>query len=156
MTALAAIAADFRALFPHVSWWNAPAHAATNASFRAVVLVRLLQRSPRTVSWALRNRLITRYGIDVARTASVGPGLRFPHPVGIVVGIGVTIGRDVTIYQNVTIGVGKGGYPVIGDGVIVYPGAVIVGGVSIGSGSVIGANEFVRVSLPVGTVFRQR
>lgn len=76
----------------------------------------------------------------------IGPGLCLPHSTGVVIGDNVTIGANVTIYQHVTIGTRGGSppeYPTIGDDVIIYPGAVIVGGIIIGSGARVGANSFV-------------
>lgn len=85
--------------------------------------------------------------------------VHFPHPVGIVIGDGVRIGRNVYIYQNVTIGLlekaTKGEvpkYPMLGDEVIVYAGAVIVGGISIGHRSIIGANAVISCDIPSDSV----
>ncbi len=81
--------------------------------------------------------------------------VKFPHPVGIVVCNRATFGRNVTVYQNVTIGVGKKGdvpAPSIGDDVVIYSGAVIVGGISIGEGAVIGANAVVTKDVPAGSL----
>ncbi len=85
--------------------------------------------------------------------------VHFPHPVGIVIGDGVRIGRNVYIYQNVTIGLlekaAKGEmpkYPTLGDEVVVYAGAVIVGGISIGHRSVIGANAVISRDVPSDSV----
>ena len=86
-------------------------------------------------------------------------GVRFPHPVGIVIGDGVRIGRDVRIYQNVTIGLtenivgaDESQYPQLCDEVFVYAGAVIIGGVTIGSRSVIGANAVISKDIPPDSV----
>lgn len=64
--------------------------------------------------------------------------LRLGHPFGVVVAPSVTIGRNVTIYQHVTIGTKrlgrKAGSPIIGDHVVIFPNAVVVGGISLGGG----------------------
>lgn len=86
--------------------------------------------------------------------------VRFPHPVGIVIGDGVRIGNEVRIYQNVTLGLLENTpastavdqYPILEDGVIVYAGAVIAGAVTIGAGSVIGANAVITKDVPPGSV----
>lgn len=85
--------------------------------------------------------------------------VHFPHPVGIVIGDGVHIGRNVYIYQNVTIGLlekaAKGEvpkYPTLGDEVVVYAGAVIVGGISIGHRSIIGANAVISRDVPSDSI----
>jgi len=79
-------------------------------------------------------------GCHISKKASIGSGIKFPHPTGIVIGERALIGLGVTIYQNVTIGQKNSIYPEVGDGVVIYPGAVIVGDIKIGSGSVIGPN----------------
>jgi serine O-acetyltransferase len=80
----------------------------------------------------------------------------FPHPIGIVIASGVVIGKKVTIYQNVTIGrktVGdESSYPVVCDNVIVYAGAVLIGNITIGARSIIGANAIVSKSVPPDSV----
>lgn len=85
--------------------------------------------------------------------------VKFPHPVGIVIGDGAVIGRDVRIYQNVTIGLTENlargalvNYPTIEDGVFIYAGAVIFGGITVGAHSVVGANAIVSRSVPPDSV----
>ena len=85
-------------------------------------------------------------------------GIKFPHPVGIVIGDGVRIGKEVRIYQNVTIGLLQNTpandaveeYPTIEDGVIIYAGAVIAGPITIGAGATIGANAVITRDVPRG------
>lgn len=83
--------------------------------------------------------------------------VKFPHPVGIVIGDGVSIGRGCEIYQNVTIGqqaITPGtkaqDYPTIGDDVTIGAGAVVVGAIHIGAGAVIGANAVITKTVPAG------
>jgi serine O-acetyltransferase len=94
-------------------------------------------------------------GCYFSRLAEIGPGLRLPHPVGIVIGDSVKIGRNVALYQNVTIGLAEAvedgsekAYPEIGDGVTIYAGAVIIGPIRIGKGAVVGANAVVTRDVP--------
>lgn len=100
-------------------------------------------------------RLAKRFGIYVSPHASIGPGLTLPHPVGIVIGEGCSIGKNATIYQHVTIGRRSRNdprYPVIGNDVVLYPGAVVIGPVRIGARVRIGANQVVSFHLPDGSV----
>lgn len=72
-----------------------------------------------------------------------------PHPIGIVIGKNVCLGKNITIYQNVTLGTKDGLlYPILHDGVTVYAGAVVVGGIKIGKNAIIGANSFVNIDVP--------
>jgi serine O-acetyltransferase len=75
--------------------------------------------------------------------AEISPGLKIPHATGVVIGEGAVIGRDVKIYQGVTIGAHKGRYPVIGDNVTIFPGAVLVGGIKISNNVIVGPNAVV-------------
>lgn len=88
----------------------------------------------------------------------IGPGLFLPHTHGTVIGA-ERIGRNVTIYQGVTLGArevdfayGRGTRPVVEDGVIIGSGAKVIGGITLGSGSRIGANSVVLASVPVGAL----
>ena len=93
-----------------------------------------------------------KFGIDLARETTVGPGLYIGHFSGIVVTPGAVIGRNCNLSQNVTIGVpavmSKNSYPVIGDNVYIGAGAVILGAVTIGDNSAIGANSVVTHDVP--------
>ena len=105
------------------------------------------------VSILLSRRIATVYGCYISPLAVIGSGLRLPHPIGIVIGEGVVIGRNVTIFQSVTVGVTSAGalqYPRIGDDVVIYAGAVIIGPVVIGQGASIGANAVVNTDVPAG------
>lgn len=80
--------------------------------------------------------------------------LRVPHPFGITVNPGARIGRNVTTFQCVTLGSKrhgrKAGVPTICDDVVVYPNAVVVGGVVIGAGATIGPGAVVISDVPSG------
>lgn len=85
--------------------------------------------------------------------------MKFPHPIGIVIGDGVRMGDRIRIYQNVTIGLIENSahaqptdYPRIEDDVCVYAGAVIAGGVTIGNRSVIGANAVITCDIPADSL----
>lgn len=64
--------------------------------------------------------------------------------------------KYVTIYHDVTIGSkqfgSNQGVPTIGDNVIIYPGAIILGGVHIGDGAIIGAGAVVFSDVPVDAI----
>lgn len=73
----------------------------------------------------------------------------FPHPIGIVIHPDVKIGSNCTIFQNVTIGSGnyseknKTNIPTIGNNVVIYANASVIGGIKIGNNSIIGAGAIV-------------
>ncbi|RHF04680.1 serine acetyltransferase [Bacteroides eggerthii] len=94
-------------------------------------------------------------GIQIAFGTQIGSGLTFSHFSCIVINSGAIIGKNCTIFQGVTIGSIrgiKGGVPTIGDNVIIFAGAKIIGNVKIGNNTVIGANAVVTHNIPDNSV----
>ncbi len=103
-------------------------------------------------------------GIDIHPGASIGPYFCIDHGTGVVIGETATIGEHVKIYQGVTIGARsfdvdengkliKGGkrHPDIGNHVVIYANATILGGDTvIGNHCVIGGNVWLLHSVPDG------
>lgn len=90
-------------------------------------------------------------GICLGRYCSIGEDFRMPHPYNIVIGDNVKIGNKCCIYQGVTIGTSKqyeNKYPIIGNNVTIYTGAVVVGNIRIGDNVIIGANAVVLTDIP--------
>lgn len=81
----------------------------------------------------------------------IGKGLFISHGQSSVIDA-ERIGENCRIHQNVTIGWKNRRAPVIGNGVTIFPGAVIVGGISIGDGAVVGANAVPTRDVPAGKV----
>ncbi len=78
-------------------------------------------------------------------------GVRFPHPIGVVIGIGVKLGNNCIIFQNTTIGTKtlfKEDYPVIGENVIIGANSIIIGDIIVGDNVTIGASSLVNIDLP--------
>lgn len=85
--------------------------------------------------------------------AKIGPGFCLIHPTNIGIGKMVEIGSDCLIFNDVTLGTGTiGSTPKLGDRVDVYVGARILGGVTIGSDSMVGANCVVMRDVPPSSV----
>ena len=84
------------------------------------------------------------------------PRIRMPHPYMVMVNEHTVIGENCTFYHNVTIGSRQfgmvAGAPVIGDEVIIYPGACIIGKITIGPRAIIGAGSIVLHDVPPNTV----
>lgn len=116
-------------------------------------------------------RIITEYahrltGIDIHPGATVGEYFFIDHGTGVVIGETSTIGKRVKIYQNVTIGAksfdvapdgtlvkGIKRHPDIGNNVVIYAGATILGGDTvIGDNCVIGGNVWLTHSVEAGQV----
>ena len=116
--------------------------------FRVMVKVRHILATSGKWSVILSQRLRAKYPIVFASTAQSGPGLDIRHFQGVVVGGGASFGRGCVLYQQVTIGQSHGGFPNLGDDVVVYSGAKVLGSVTVGDGAVIGANAVVTRDVP--------
>ncbi|MGP8001658.1 MAG: serine O-acetyltransferase [Streptosporangiaceae bacterium] len=99
-------------------------------------------------------RLLT--GVDIHPAAVLGPGLFIDHATGVVIGETAEVGADVTIYHGVTLGgtsLDRGKrHPTVGDRVTIGAGAKVLGPVTIGPGSRIGANAVVVRPVPPDSV----
>jgi len=115
------------------------------------------QRDQRFIGRAISQ--ITRgiTGIEIHPGATIGPGLFIDHGMGVVIGETAEVGADVTIYHGVTLGGttldrGKKRHPTIGDRVTIGAGAKVLGAITIGADSRIGANSVVVRSAPPKSV----
>jgi len=90
--------------------------------------------------------------IDIHPGATIGRRVFIDHGIGVVIGETAIIGDDVTIYQGVTLGgvsLNKGKrHPTIEDEVVIGGGAKVLGDITIGKGSKIGANSVVVKDVP--------
>ncbi len=90
--------------------------------------------------------------IDIHPAAQIGRRVFIDHGMGVVIGETAVIGNDVLIYQQVTLGgvsTDKGKrHPTIEDGVVIGTGAKILGNITIGTNSKVGANSVVVKNVP--------
>ena len=95
-------------------------------------------------------------GVEIHPGAILGPGFFIDHGMGVVIGETAEIGADVTLYHGVTLGgtsLEKGKrHPTIGDRVVIGTGAKVLGAITIGDDSRIGANAVVVKSVPANSV----
>jgi serine O-acetyltransferase len=95
-------------------------------------------------------------GIEIHPGALIGQGLFIDHGMGVVIGETAELGDDVTLYHGVTLGgtsLQKGKrHPTLGDRVVVGAGAKILGAITIGADTRIGANAVVVKSVPANSV----
>lgn len=95
-------------------------------------------------------------GTDINHGAEFGSVPRLPHGLnGIIVSPDAKIGKNCIIFHQVTIGNDYRdirNVPTIGDNVIIYPGAKIVGKVKVGNNVEIGANAVVTKDVPDNTL----
>lgn len=118
-----------------------------------------------TIGVPLIPRIITEMahsetGIDIHPAATIGHHFTIDHGTGVVIGATCIIGNYVKLYQGVTLGAksfplddngnpikGIARHPILEDNVIVYSNATILGRITIGQGSVVGANIWVTESM---------
>ena len=101
---------------------------------------------------------LTRFltGIEIHPGARIGRRFFIDHGMGVVIGETTEIGDDVMIYHGVTLG-GKSltrgkRHPTVGDRVTIGAGAKVIGPVSIGDDSAIGANAVVTQDVPPNAI----
>src|SRR5690606_29247158 len=99
--------------------------------------------------WYLLGRWLSQVGrfltgIEIHPGAKIGRGLVIDHGMATVIGETAEIGENVTLYHNVTLGgvslKREKRHPTVEDHVVVGAGAQILGPITIGAGSRIGAN----------------
>jgi len=115
--------------------------------------------------WTHRLKLLGRWlstlvrfftGIEIHPGAIIGEGFFIDHGMGVVIGETAEIGRNVTLYHGVTLGgvsLNKGKrHPTLEDNVVVGAGAKVLGAITVGTGSRIGANAVVNKPVPPDSV----
>jgi len=91
-------------------------------------------------------------GIEIHPGAKIGKRCFIDHGMGVVIGETAELGDDVTLYQGVTLG-GTGKergkrHPTLGHNVVVGTGAKVLGNITIGDHTQIGANAVVIRDVP--------
>ena len=115
------------------------------------------------LGYKLEARLITEgahsyTGIDIHPAAQLSSPLFIDHGTGIVVGETTISGKNLKLYQGVTLGAlslkcgsklkGCKRHPTIGENVVIYAGASLLGNISIGNNVTIGSNVFITENIP--------
>jgi len=97
---------------------------------------------------------VTRFwtGVEIHPGAQLGRRIFIDHGMGVVIGETAIVGNDVTLYQGVTLGgTGKGfgkRHPTLRNGVFVGNNANVLGDITIGENSRVGAGSVVVRDVP--------
>jgi serine O-acetyltransferase len=105
-------------------------------------------------------------GIDIHPGAKIGKNFFIDHGTGVIIGETAEIGDNVKIYQGVTLGAlsfpkdeqghpikGRKRHPTVGNGVIIYSNASILGEKAvIGNNAIIGGNVWLTSKVPSETI----
>lgn len=91
-------------------------------------------------------------GIEIHPGATIGRRFFIDHGMGVVIGETCEIGNNVTVFQGVTLG-GTGKekgkrHPTIKDDALIATGAKVLGSITVGEGSKIGAGSVVLHDVP--------
>lgn len=129
--------------------------------FRYTALLRVVQgfgvRHPLgLVALGWKARMGAKYGFQIPKYVTIGPGFYIGHFGEIVLNRDVAIGRNCNIAHNCTIGQAnrgsRQGTPTLGDCVWIGTGATIVGGITIGDNVLIAPGAYVNRDVPDNSV----
>ena len=91
-------------------------------------------------------------GIEIHPGAEIGKSFFIDHGMGVVIGETSEIGDNVVLYQGVTLGgtslQKKKRHPTLGNNVIIGTGAKLIGAITIGDNTKVGAGSVVITSVP--------
>ncbi len=124
--------------------------------FQALQLYRIAHYywslNQRQLALLLQNAMVEVFDVDIHPAAVIGCGIMMDHATGIVIGETALIGNNVSMLHGVTLGgSGRGAkkrHPSVGDGVMISTGAKLIGDITIGEQSKIGAGSLVLNSVP--------
>lgn len=97
------------------------------------------------------------YSSDISCKAKIGKGFRIMHGHDIVIGANVVIGDYCKIFNGVTLGnknteIPDSKQPTLQDNVVISTGAKVLGGITIGANSIVGANSVVINDIPENSI----
>lgn len=124
--------------------WIANPGFALACHYRLAHWAQARGRAGRALARLVERHMVTGFGCHISAAARIGPGVRFPHPVAIVIGEGAEVGADATIYQGVTLGRRRADvarYPRVGERVTLYCGATLLGAVTVEDGARVAAQR---------------
>ncbi len=112
----------------------------------------LWRRGRRSLAFVLQNRISVVFGVDIHPAATIGKGVMLDHATGIVIGETAVVEDCVSLMQSVTLGgTGKESgdrHPKVRRGVLIGPGAKVLGNIEIGEGAKVAAASVVLKSVP--------
>ena len=111
--------------------------------------------------WVVTARLLSHVGrfatgIEIHPGARIGPGVFIDHGMGVVIGETAEVGENVTLYQGVTLGgtshKREKRHPTLERNVVVGTGAAVIGAITLGEGTRVGAGSVVVKHVPPNSV----
>ena len=126
----------------------------------ALLFHRLAHRFWRA-GWVITARFVSHVsrfltGIEIHPAARIGPGVFIDHGMGVVIGETAEVGENVTLYQGVTLGGTslrrEKRHPTLERNVVVGTGAAVIGAITLGEGTRVGAGSVVVKDVPPNSV----
>ena len=114
-----------------------------------------------TRGWVVAARFVSHLGrfltgVEIHPAARVGAGVFIDHGMGVVIGETAEVGDNVTLYQGVTLGGTslrrEKRHPTLERNVVVGTGGAVIGAITIGEGSRVGAGSVVVNDVPPNSV----
>ena len=110
----------------------------------------------KSMALLLQHRVSVAFAVDIHPAAVIGSGVMIDHATGLVIGETAVVEDSVSIMQSVTLGgTGKDSgdrHPKIRKGVLIGPGATILGNIEVGEGAMVAAASVVLKSVKPHTV----
>ena len=108
---------------------------------------QLWNQDRKSLALLLQHRISMTFAVDIHPGAKIGSGLMIDHATGLVIGETAVVEDSVSIMQSVTLGgTGKEAgdrHPKIRKGVLLGPGAKILGNIEVGEGAMVAAASVV-------------
>jgi serine O-acetyltransferase len=104
----------------------------------------------------LQYRISLKFAVDIHPAAQIGSGLMIDHATGLVIGETAVVEDCVSIMQSVTLGgtgkVSGDRHPKIRKGVLIGPGAKILGNIEVAEGAMVAASSVVLKPVPAHAI----
>ncbi len=113
---------------------------------------QLWNEGRKSLALLLQYRISLTFAVDIHPAARIGSGLLIDHATGLVIGETAVVDDCVSIMQSVTLGgtgkVSGDRHPKIRKGVLIGPGAKILGNIEVGEGAMVAASSVVLKPVP--------
>lgn len=117
---------------------------------------QLWSSGEKSLALLLQHSISSKFAVDIHPAAKIGSGILIDHATGLVIGETTVVEDCVSIMQSVTLGgTGKESgdrHPKIRKGVLLGPGAKVLGNIEIGEGSMVAASSVVLKSVAAHSI----